>query len=454
MCRLYVVGVLLSHHPLLCWPLLTCNLQEATACWQQAFGMLRRFVETIELVLDGHLQPLLAWLMTWQGGRDMTWVSKRIENPRHIQGISSQGPMLLVPIKCDISLGTFDGKSGCNICDVLTAWKAYCASCSSDHLYEQHLPCFLPTSGWLAIMIEDNRSKFWSNFRQYYGQMKQQTWEESEKRKEEKKSEKRKSKRKEEVARRCVFPVFCGSGGSKSRLAKAAGAQPSGRMRDQKLMKIATRLWRKAHLEVKTGALLVWELRCRKRARGCGAKHIWKSKRQKHLMSGPLLDVQASFCVAGAMDSAPRQKWVTGVDLAAISKTMAGVGHLRSICKGTWHVVWQARYRRHFGQTWSAVREQISWEVFCILAHQIIRFVNMISRDRCSTLHDLASLFRGNSTLEKWDGKIAKHTDRRPSAAQLWTFIFSGRLAGLLCWICAHPFFEEIWHLTELPTFR
>ena len=117
------------------------------------------------------------------------------------------------------------------------------------------------------------------------------------------------------------------------------------------------------------------------------------------------------------MDSAPCQQWVTGVDLAAISKTLAGVGHLRSICKGTWHVVWQAHYRRHFSQTWSAVREQISWEVFCILAHQIIRFVNMISRDRCSTLHDLASLFRGNSTLERWDGKIAKHIDRRPSAA-------------------------------------
>ena len=117
------------------------------------------------------------------------------------------------------------------------------------------------------------------------------------------------------------------------------------------------------------------------------------------------------------MDSAPCQQWVTGVDLAAISKTLAGVGHLRSICKGTWHVVWQAHYRRDFSQTWSAVREQISWEVFCILAHQIIRFVNMISRDRCSTLHDLASLFRGNSTLERWEGKIAKHIDRRPSAA-------------------------------------
>ena len=32
-----------------------------------------------------------------------------------------------------------------------------------------------------------------------------------------------------------VFPVFCGSGGSKSRLAKAAGAETSGQMRNEKL---------------------------------------------------------------------------------------------------------------------------------------------------------------------------------------------------------------------------
>jgi len=32
-----------------------------------------------------------------------------------------------------------------------------------------------------------------------------------------------------------VFPMICGSGGSKSRLAKAAGAEPSGQMKDEKL---------------------------------------------------------------------------------------------------------------------------------------------------------------------------------------------------------------------------
>ena len=37
-----------------------------------------------------------------------------------------------------------------------------------------------------------------------------------------------------EVAKHCVFPVFCGPGGSKGRLAKAAGAEVAGQMRTEK----------------------------------------------------------------------------------------------------------------------------------------------------------------------------------------------------------------------------
>ena len=44
-----------------------------------------------------------------------------------------------------------------------------------------------------------------------------------------------------EVAKHCVFPVFCGSGGSKSRLAKAAGAETSGQMRQEKLHPVVAR---------------------------------------------------------------------------------------------------------------------------------------------------------------------------------------------------------------------
>ena len=140
--------------------------------------------------------------------------------------------------------------------------------------------------------------------------------------------------------------MICGSGGSKSRLAKAAGAEPAGQMRDEKcarpcgakhiskskctkhtrfgpLLEVAmskkcTPLWREAHFQVKMyktlqrrttfgscdvekvhavvarstfrsenvqntrGADHFWQLRCRKSARRCGAKHISKLKCSKH----------------------------------------------------------------------------------------------------------------------------------------------------------------------------
>jgi len=63
---------------------------------------------------------------------------------------------------------------------------------------------------------------------------------EEKRREEESRSEKRKSQKKEDpgarkgrkVADHYVFPMICGSGGSKRRLAKAAGVEPAGQMRD------------------------------------------------------------------------------------------------------------------------------------------------------------------------------------------------------------------------------
>ena len=66
---------------------------------------------------------------------------------------------------------------------------------------------------------------------------------EEKRREEERRLEKRKGRKKEDagagqsrnVAIHCVFPMVCGSRGSKSRLAKAAGAESSGEMRGEKL---------------------------------------------------------------------------------------------------------------------------------------------------------------------------------------------------------------------------
>ena len=131
-----------------------------------------------------------------------------------------------------------------------------------------------------------------------------QSREESERReRSEERREKRKSQKKEDagarkgrkVAKHCVFPMICGSGGSKSRLAKAAGAEPSGQMRDEKLHAVVARsTFPSQNVQNTPGSDHFWKLRCRKSARRCGAKHISKSKCTKHMQVGPLLEVEMS----------------------------------------------------------------------------------------------------------------------------------------------------------------
>ena len=104
---------------------------------------------------------------------------------------------------------------------------------------------------------------------------------------EERRSRKRKSQKKEDadarkggkVAKHCVFPMICGSGGSKSRLAKAAGAEPAGQMRDENLHAVVARsTFPSQNVQNTPCSDHFWKLRCRRSARRCGAKHISKSK--------------------------------------------------------------------------------------------------------------------------------------------------------------------------------
>ena len=89
--------------------------------------------------------------------------------------------------------------------------------------------------------------------------------------------------------------MIWGSGGSKSRLAKAAGADPAGQMRDEKLHAVVARsTFASQNVQSTPGSDHFWKLRCRKSARRCGAKHISKSKCTKHTIVGPLLEVQMS----------------------------------------------------------------------------------------------------------------------------------------------------------------
>ena len=127
--------------------------------------------------------------------------------------------------------------------------------------------------------------------------MKKQRWEESERRREEERRPERRRRVKKEdagarkgrkVTIRRVFPMICGSRGSKSNLPKAAGAETAGQMR------AARSTCPSQNAQSTPGSDHLWKLRCRKSARGCGAKHISKSKCTKHTNIGPLLEVEMS----------------------------------------------------------------------------------------------------------------------------------------------------------------
>ena len=133
--------------------------------------------------------------------------------------------------------------------------------------------------------------------------MDKQRWDESERRSQEvRRSEKRKNEKKEEeeagapngkkVAIHCVFPIICGSGRSKSRLAKAAAAEPCRQMRNEKshaLVARSTLPSQKAKNTSRSDHFL--KLNCRKSAHRCGAKHMSNSKCIKHTILGPLSKV-------------------------------------------------------------------------------------------------------------------------------------------------------------------
>ena len=88
----------------------------------------------------------------------------------------------------------------------------------------------------------------------------------------ERRSEKRKRVRRKKMQVRekvgksrntMFFSMICGSGGSKSRLAKAAGAKPSGQMRDEQLHAVVARsTFPSQNVQNTTCSDHFWKLRC------------------------------------------------------------------------------------------------------------------------------------------------------------------------------------------------
>ena len=171
---------------------------------------------------------------------------------------------------------------------------------------------------------------------------------------EERRSEKRKSQKKADadarkgrkVAKHCVFPMIWGSRGSKSRLAKAAGAEPAGQMRDEKLHAVVARsTFRSQNVQSTAGPDHFWQLRCRKSLRRCGAKHISKSKCTKHTTFGPLLEVQ--------IVSRGRQQGIVHIFKSEQNVRVSSHFQKRWQAWDIWrgsakmHFPWQAQYKRH-----------------------------------------------------------------------------------------------------------
>ena len=226
-----------------------------------------------------------------------------------------------------------------------------------------------------------------------------QRWEESEKRREERSKERKCQKKADpgarkgrKVAKKCIFPLICCSGGSKSRLAKAAGAEVSGQMIDEKLHTVVARsTFRSQNAQNTPAPDHFWKLRCRRSARRCGTKHISKSKCTKHTSSGPLLEVamskkctplwrEAHFEVKSAKNWRVRSTFGrsdvvsrgrhTGLctfktwGFCSISKNDGRQGAFEDIWRRSakMHFPWQAQYKRDVHQSCSEVRAVISSE--------------------------------------------------------------------------------------------
>ena len=91
------------------------------------------------------------------------------------------------------------------------------------------------------------------------------------------------------------FSMICGSAGSKSNLGKATGAEVAVERRNEKLhAAVARSTFSSQNVQNTPGSDHFWKLRCGKIARRCSEKHILKSKCRKHLMGGPLFEVEMS----------------------------------------------------------------------------------------------------------------------------------------------------------------
>ena len=125
-----------------------------------------------------------------------------------------------------------------------------------------------------------------------------------------------------------------------------------------------------------------------------------------------------SFRVTGARDCAPSQKWAKRGGFVAFPKTMAGVGHLKRVCKDAFSVagaVQETSSSELLGGPGADFLRRVAFWSF--RSSSLLRWFCVTGAALCMTWHHFFILFRGKrSTLDRWSGKIAKRIGTRPSA--------------------------------------
>ena len=206
--------------------------------------------------------------------------------------------------------------------------------------------------------------------------------------------------------------MICGSRGSKSRLAKAAGAGPAGQMR--------------------------WKI-----ARRCGAKHISKSKCTKHTNPGPLLEVEMSKKCTPLWREArfqvkmykPPQLRSTfrSWDVEKVHAVVARSLFRRQECKklrGTVHFwTFRCRFARQAQGIVHLVKKVSNTWGFCNMSHVQKRWQAWdIWRGSAKMLFSVAGAVQDTCSSEMLGGQGADFL----RGAAFWSI----RSSGLLRWFC------------------
>ena len=178
-------------------------------------------------------------------------------------------------------------------------------------------------------------------------------------------------------------------------------------------------LWREANFHVKSiktwrsrGTFGNWDVE--KVARNT----LWSQPCYLLTVSEHSLAVRMQFYVGGAMDSARCQK-VSDVSeicgFSAVATRMAGVGHRTMTWEEAFRVERVVQETRSSEMLGGQGADFLRWVAFWSIRSSDL-LINMILRETCSTLYDLASLSRGKRDIfDRWGGKIAKRIGTRLS---------------------------------------